>query len=203
MLLAYWQEILVATFQSYLASRAHRRAGSRNQKRHQRGAAAVEFALVAAPFFALLFGLFEIMLIFFVQTALESAVNEESRKIKTGQANVGAGIDAATFKANVCGRMAGIIDCNKRLFVTVQNQPAGGSLTSPLTDPDILKNPAYEQNTAPGSIVVVRGFYYWKVITPGISTIFSNTTSPGPNGDLGKNNRLLVATTAFQNEPFQ
>jgi Flp pilus assembly protein TadG len=175
----------------------------RNIKANQRGVTAVEFAFVATPFFFLLFGLFEIMMIFFVQTSLESAVSDESRKIKTGQANAGAGTDAATFKAGVCARMMGIINCNDRLFVMVQNQPATGSLPSPLTDPTILAAPPYTQNTAAGSIVVVRAFYMWPLITPGISNALKNTTSAGPSGNLGTTNRMLVATTAFRNEPFQ
>jgi Flp pilus assembly protein TadG len=169
----------------------------------QHGAAAVEFALVATPFLMLLFGLFEIMMIFFVQTALESAVSEESRKIKTGQANAGAGITAAQFKAGICARMMGMADCTERLFVMVENQPVTGSLPSPMTNPSILGSPPYQQNTAAGSIVVVRGFYMWPLMTPGISSALRNTTMTGPNGNLGSNNRMLVATSAFRNEPFQ
>jgi Flp pilus assembly protein TadG len=190
----------VRALKSYLAKR---RLRSNSKKGAQRGSAAVEFALVATPFFLLLFGLFEIMMIFFVQTTLESAVSEESRKIKTGQANIGAGIDAATFKASVCARMMGIINCDDRLFVMVQNQPAVGSLPSPFTDPTLLANPPYQQNTAAGSIVVVRAFYLWQLFTPGLTGAFSNTTSSGPNGNLGTGNRMLVATSAFRNEPFQ
>ena len=159
--------------------------------------------MVATPFLMLLFGLFEVMMIFFVQTTLESAISEESRKIKTGQANAGTGITAAAFKAGICTRMMGLVDCNGRLFVTVENQPATGSLPSPLTNPTILAAPPYQQNTAAGSIVVVRGFYMWPLMTPGITSMFKNTTTTGPNGNLGTSNRLLVATSAFRNEPFQ
>ena len=175
----------------------------RRKNAHQRGSAAVEFALVATPFLTLLFGLFEIMMIFFVQTTLEAAVNEESRKIKTGQANAGAGMTAASFKAGVCTRMMGLINCNDRLFVMVQNQPATGSLPSPMTTPSMLATPPFQQNTAAGSIVVVRGFYLWPLMTPGISTALKNTSMSGPNGNLGTTNRMLVATAAFRNEPFQ
>jgi Flp pilus assembly protein TadG len=175
----------------------------RTRTNQERGSAAVEFAMVATPFLMLLFGLFEIMMIFFVQTTLEAAVHEESRKIKTGQANAGAGLTAAAFKAGVCARMAGLVNCNDRLFVMVQNQPTTGALPSPMTNPALLAAPPYQQNTAAGSIVVVRGFYMWPLMTPGISSAFKNTTATGPNGNLGSNNRMLVATAAFRNEPFQ
>jgi Flp pilus assembly protein TadG len=176
---------------------------SAHSRRRQRGSAAVEFALISTPFFLLLFGLFEIMMIFFVQTTLESAISEESRKIKTGQANAGAGINAATFKANVCARMMGLVDCTDRLFVMVENQPAVGTLPSPLTDPNVLASPTYQQNTAAGSIVVVRGVYMWQLFTPGITSALSNTSSAGPSNNLGSGNRMLIATSAFRNEPFQ
>lgn len=175
----------------------------RSQRARRRGVAAVEFALVATPFLMLLFGLFEIMMIFFVQTTLESAVAEESRKIKTGQASSGAGITAAAFKAGICTRMGGLVDCTNRLFVMVENQPTTGALPSPLANPSILGSPPYQQNTAAGSIVVVRGFYMWPLMTPGISSALKNTSATGPNGNLGSTNRLLVATSAFRNEPFQ
>ena len=173
------------------------------KSQQERGAAAVEFAMIATPFLMLLFGLFEIMMIFFVQTSLVSAVHEESRKIKTGQANAGAGLTAAAFKAGICSRMMGMIDCNDRLFVMVENQPATGNLPSPMSNPAILASPPYQQNTAAGSIVVVRGFYMWPLMTPGISSVFKNTSATGPNGNLGSTNRMLVATAAFRNEPFQ
>jgi hypothetical protein len=185
---------------SHLAQRCAKagRAG-----RTERGAAAVEFAMVATPFFFLLFALFEVMISFFIQTSLESAVAEESRKIKTGQASAGSGTNAATFKANICARMVGMINCDDRLFVMVQRQPTVGALPSPFSDPTLLAAPPYEADTPAGAIVVVRAFYMYKLITPGVTGAMSNTTSQGPNGNLGSGNRLLVATSAFRNEPFQ
>lgn len=175
----------------------------KTKRAHQRGVAAVEFAIVATPFFMLLFGLFEVMMVFFVQTTLESAVAEESRKIKTGQANTGAGMTATQFKAGVCARMMGLVDCDNRLFVMVENQPAIGALPSPISTPSMLAAPPFQQLTAAGSIVVVRGFYMWPLYTPGLTGALSNTSATGPNNNLGTSNRMLVATAAFRNEPFQ
>jgi Flp pilus assembly protein TadG len=177
--------------------------GKRATTRGQKGSAAVEFAMIAMPFLMLLFGLFEIMMIFFIQTTLESAVSEESRKIKTGQASSGAGITAAQFKAGICTRMSGMVDCTNRLFVMVQNQPTTGALATPQADPTLLASPPYVANTAAGSIVVVRAYYMWPLMTPGISTALKNTTLTGPSNNLGSDNRMLVATSAFRNEPFQ
>lgn len=174
-----------------------------SKKRRARGATAVEFALIATPFLALLFGMFEVLMVFLVQTTLDSAITDASRLIKTGQANAGVGLSASQFKQSVCDRMAGMVDCNNRLFVMVQNQPAVGSLPSPMSNPTLLASPPYTPNTAAESIVVVRGFYMWPLMTPGISNFLKNTDATGPNGDLGSSNRMLVATSVFRNEPFQ
>jgi hypothetical protein len=99
--------------------------------------------------------------------------------------------------------MMGMVSCADRLFIFVENQPTTGSLPSPLTDPTILGSPVYTANTAAGSLVVVRGIYMWQLFTPGITNALSNTTSTGPSGNLGANNRMMIATSAFRNEPFQ
>ena len=52
----------------------------------RRGAAAVEFALVAPPFLALLFAILELALVFFASQALETVTQDSSRLIMTGQA---------------------------------------------------------------------------------------------------------------------
>jgi Flp pilus assembly protein TadG len=54
--------------------------------RSQDGSAAVEFALVATPFFALLFAIIETALVFFADQALDTAVQSTARLLRTGQA---------------------------------------------------------------------------------------------------------------------
>ena len=178
---------------------------ARSRKYGQKGATAVEFALIATPFLMLLFGIFEVMMIFFVQTTLEAAIAEEARKIKTGQAqSTTAPITQSQFKANVCARMMGLADCSNRLFVMVQNQPTTGTLPTPYADgvltPGSAADEPYEA-TAAEAIVVVRGYYVWPLLTPGLSSAYKNFTPSG--GSLGSNNRVLAAASAFRNEPFQ
>ena len=52
----------------------------------RKGATAVEFALVAAPFLALLVAIFETALVFFAGRVLDEVTEEASRYILTGQA---------------------------------------------------------------------------------------------------------------------
>ncbi|MGI9382041.1 MAG: TadE/TadG family type IV pilus assembly protein, partial [Methyloligellaceae bacterium] len=57
--------------------------------------------MVAAPFFALLFALIEIGLVFFGSFTLENAVEQASRMIRTGQAQQ-QGFSEDRFKQEVC-----------------------------------------------------------------------------------------------------
>src|ERR1700749_53165 len=52
--------------------------------RADKGAAAVEFALVATPFFVLLFGVIELGLVLMAQVDLENAMANATREIRTG-----------------------------------------------------------------------------------------------------------------------
>jgi Flp pilus assembly pilin Flp len=91
---------------------------ARRFARHQDGAAAVEFALVAVPFLALLFAILETALVFFAGQTLEAAVTDAGRLIMTGQAQ---GFSQADFKTQVCNRLAGgLFDCTNGVYVNVQ-----------------------------------------------------------------------------------
>src|SRR4029078_11928527 len=87
--------------------------------RAQEGAAAVEFALIAAPFLALLFAIIETALVFFAGQTLEYAVTQSGRLIMTGQADAGS-FNQTTFKDQVCARIVALFDCANNLYVNVQ-----------------------------------------------------------------------------------
>jgi Flp pilus assembly protein TadG len=72
--------------------------------RQQDGAAAVEFALVAAPFLALIFAILETAFVFFAGQTLEAAAADSARLIMTGQAQ-SAAYTQANFKTAVCARI--------------------------------------------------------------------------------------------------
>jgi len=189
---------------SVLHSIMVKRFRKRRSNQGKRGAAAAEFAMIATPFVFMVFGIFETMMIYFVQTTLEAAISEEARKIRTGQAqSLAAPITKEQFKANVCARMMGLGDCSTRLFVQVQNQPTSGTLPTPWADgtltPGSDADEPYEP-TAANAIVVVRGYYVWPLVTPGISNAMKNFADSG--GTLGNYNRIIAATSAFRNEPF-
>lgn len=164
-------------------------------RRDRDGSAAVEFAFVAAPFLALMFGILDLGLVFMVSTTLENAVDEASRKIRTGELQT-AGGTASTFKTAVCDEMSWLgAGCSSAVHVDVRTFTTFAQVTS--TSP--TTNGAFDDSKttfAPGgseSIVLVRVYYEWALMTPLINTGLKN---------LANGKRLISATATFRNEPY-
>lgn len=159
------------------------------------GATAVEFALIAAPFFFLLFGLLEISLIFIVSTTLEHGLTEASRDIRTGSFQQ-SGSQLADFEQNVCDELFGLLDCDNQLHLDVRTFQnfAGSTTDSPIDDEENFSTDDFQFNPGSASdIVLIRAYYEWELITPVISRPLSNLS----NGNL-----LIQAGIAFRSEPF-
>jgi Flp pilus assembly protein TadG len=168
---------------------------ARRFARQQEGAAAVEFAMVAAPFLALVFAIMETAIVFFAGQALETAVADSARLILTGQAQT-QGFTQAKFKEAVCAKIFGLFDCNNGVHVDVKtfSDFSSVNLTNPVdSNGNLVQNFTYSPG-GPGDIVVVRLFYLWPVY---VSLLGFNLS------DMAGGKRLLVATAAFRNEPYQ
>jgi Flp pilus assembly protein TadG len=164
------------------------------------GAAAVEFALVAAPFLALMFAIMETALVFFAGQYLETVVTDSGRLIMTGQVQT-QGLTASQFLNQVCARIVGLFSCNS-LIVDVRKYTSYSSTDTslPISNGQLTfatdaqgKPITTFQTGGPGDIVVARIMYEWPVWVwfPGLASLANN----------GKQ-RLLMATAAFTNEPY-
>src|SRR4051794_18822486 len=110
----------------------------RRFRRNHRGSAAVEFALVAPIFFALLFATIELALVFFASQVLETITGDNARTIMTGQAQTAA-LTQAQFKTQVCNSVPALFDCVGGIYIDVRSYPAFGGVN--ITDPiDTGKN---------------------------------------------------------------
>lgn len=168
----------------------------RRFRRNRRGSVAIEFSLIALPFFALLYAIIETALVFFASQVLETAVQDSSRLILTGQAQTAATpYTAQKFKDAVCTRLTVMFDCQNGVYVDVQSYSSFGTVK--IVDPiDSGKNFVANMKYAPGvagDIVVVRLFYQWPLIVTGLGYNIANLTG---------SKRLLTATAAFRNEPY-
>jgi len=56
----------------------------RRYLKNREGTAAIEFAILAIPFFMLLFAILELAIVFFINSTLTHSVSEASRQIRTG-----------------------------------------------------------------------------------------------------------------------
>jgi Flp pilus assembly pilin Flp len=168
--------------------------------RDDRGATAIEFALVALPFFMLVIGIIAIGLYFFTTNALEHGVEAASRKIRTGQAQNGE-LTVGQFKQLVCNEAGRYISCNK-LHVLVQS----GEQWSDLTPEACVSNNQMTESTGQSddmiqeysggakSVVLITVCYKWDLAELFRFMNFGVGTGEGP--------AILQASTAFRIEPY-
>lgn len=182
------------------AFRARLRADS------QKGSAAIEFAMVGPIFFVLLLGTFESAIIFFSQAALQNAVTDMARMIRTGQ--VSGSMDKATFRTNICNKVAPLIACDSKLQIDVESFSSYGSVDiAPALDSSGVLDASLSKYS-PGNacdVVLVRAFYSWPVVTPGLTWFLKNMDIPGTDAQgqtTHTDAHLVTATAAFRNEPY-
>jgi Flp pilus assembly protein TadG len=165
----------------------------RQFRRNRTGSAAVEFALVAPVFFALLFAIIETGIIFLAGQVLETITQDSARMILTGQAQTAA-YTQAQFQTYVCSQIPALFTCNNiSIDVESYSSFSGVTIASQIdSNKNFINNMQYNPG-GPGDIVVVRLFYPWPQIVTGLGYNITN---------LSGNKRLLVATAAFRNEPY-
>jgi Flp pilus assembly protein TadG len=162
--------------------------------RNEKGATAIEFSLVALPFFGLMFAILEIGITFFAQQTLDTAVHMSARLIRTGIAQE-QNFDSSTFKASICDRVGILFDCGK-LKIDVRTVSTFDSTPPPppfdedgnLSDETFVYTPG-----SGGDIVLVRAYYEWPSTMKLVYFSLANT---------GNGNYLMASTAAFKNEPF-
>ncbi len=153
------------------------------------GAAAIEFAFVAIPFLVLVFAIIELGLTFLVSMTLENALGNADRTIRTGALQLNNGT-ASAFHKTVCDQMSWLgSSCASSLVLDVRVLPSFAQtddLAAPKTGATCF-DPG-----GPGSIVLVRGYYKWPLITPLLQQAVGG--APG--------NRQVTFASVFANEPY-
>ncbi|MGC1464291.1 MAG: TadE/TadG family type IV pilus assembly protein [Pseudolabrys sp.] len=185
--------LMRAKFKAAIAAGWQRTRGvTKRFARNQDATAAVEFGLVALPFFALLFAIIQTALVFLANQTLEAAVSSAGRLIMTGQAQI-ANYNQQDFKNAVCKQVVAMFDCAGGVSVSVQKYAsfAATSTTPPVQNGQLNTTMPYDAG-GPGDIVVVQLYYLWPIT---VSLLGDNLSNMGSN-------RLLVATSAFRNEPY-
>lgn len=173
--------------------------------RSRDGAAAIEFAILAIPFFLLVFAIIETFVAYAGEQLLENAVDTMSRKIRTGQITA-ANTSSDQFRTDFCNEVSIMLSCSdQKLYLDVEHYatfadmptgvPRQGSSAYGELDTGGFK---YDPGPA-GSYNMVRAYYKWPIIVDLVRPYISNVR---PEGDGVSSYFLMVATTAFANENY-
>lgn len=163
----------------------------RRVSRDESGVTAVEFGMLAMPFFLLIVAIMETSLIFLGELTLHQGVASVSRDVRVGTIRAGQG---DLFQSRLCDRVSYLLTCSKlkydvRTYASFANIPASTAGNNGTLD-------SSQFAFAPGgadSIDVVRVYYEWPIVT----AYFMKSLSSLTNG-----NYLLASTTAFRTERY-
>lgn len=187
----------------------HRRLSDRLRGlvRDVRGATIIEFAVVVAPFLALLLAVLQMALIYFVQEALETAVETSARSIITGKAQAAdisgasSGMTSAQlqarFKTAACKSLPDFLSCSN-LFVEVRSAGSWNELNTDITtltydsSGNVSNSFSYSLGTQ-GSVILVRLMYLWPIEGAPMELGLANA---------GRGKRLIYATSVAKTESY-
>jgi Flp pilus assembly protein TadG len=184
--------------------------------RSREGAAAIEFALLAIPYFLVIFAILETFVAFAAEELVSNAVDTMSRRMRTGQITYNLGrttdMNQAQFRQAFCDEVSILIRCSatevatpSKLYLDVQTFSTFSAI--PTTIPKVSTDKYADITTAAfkyapggaGTINMLRAYYRWEIITdlvrPYITTI-------RPSGGSMPSQYLIVGTAAFQNEQY-
>ncbi len=177
--------------------------------RNDRGVAAVEFGLIAAPVIFTLLAAVEAGFDLYNRNMLDNATQEVARKIMTGAVQSmtinNQPINATQFRTNVvCPLLPSVFSCNN-VIVNVETfteaaYPGGfynfvNSRQSSLTLPPLDNSETSYCIGATGAYVLLQILYPLPLVT--------NVLAPGTVITFnGRKVRLLFSNAAFKNEPF-
>ena len=175
---------------------------------NRRGSTAIEFAMLAAPFAALVFAILESCISFAGQEVMANATDDIARQLRTGQIKK-ADVTEASIKQLICDRLKIMVGDNcpgsgstAPLLVDLREYPtfadAAKASFKIVDDEIVLKNGTNATSFAitPGlaeSKNMLRVFYKWPVMTDFMAKSMAN---------LKDGKTLHFASVTWQNEPF-
>lgn len=161
------------------------------------GTTAVEFALIAPPFLAMLIAILQLASFLFAQQALQTAAVAAGRLILTGQVQNGS-LTQSQFKTNdVCPLLPALFTCGN-LYVSVQTYTnfSSASTTIPALTISSSGTPSTTGSYSlggPGEVMVLQLVYPWKIITGPLGGLLPNFS----NGYTE-----IMGVSAFRVEPY-
>ncbi len=171
--------------------------------RNKKGSAAVEFAIIAPIFLAIMFSMFEVGWFFYTNSVIDASLDRAGRLLRTGQVQQSIASPADQFDLlydEICDVVATFGACDQTLTLEVRTFTTFADLaaaTDPMvcadSPPDDVDNIAFEPGTEL-SIIRARACLIYKTVNPMIGV----NVSDGPSGE-----RHLISTVIFRNEPYE
>jgi Flp pilus assembly protein TadG len=168
----------------------------RRLARDRRGATAVEFAMVAPLFFALVFSVFETGWVMTQTVMLERSLDRTVRHLRVGGANAPKTYDA--FVTQLCNETLVIPNCRNRILVEMFVVRAAGDFPaegaqSVSTSSQSNTTPVYRPDNR-SDVLFVRACVVIDPMTPGIGVALALPRDPQAGF-------RVVAASAYMNEP--
>lgn len=197
-------------------ARRRARGSLREFVRSRDGAAAIEFALLAIPYFLIVFAIIETFVAFTAEQVVSNAVDTLARQIRTGQITADPNKTSYTtsqqFRQAFCNEIAVLITCSSsevqtpaNLYLDVESYSSFASM--PTTIPRKSSTDPYSDLDTTGftftpggakSMNMVRAYYRWQIITDLLRPYLTNVRPTDGSASI----YLIVATAAFQNENY-
>jgi Flp pilus assembly protein TadG len=180
--------------------------------RSRDGAAAIEFALLAIPYFLIVFAIIETFVAYTAEQLVANAVDTMGRQLRTG--NITYQHTPATnnkseveFRRLFCDEISILIQCDDaeinradKLFLDIKSYPEFSAMpnTVPRRSDGDLNTAAFTYAPGgPNTKNMLRAYYKWNVITDLLRPYISNVRPP-----QGSSYFLIVETAAFKNEEY-
>lgn len=166
------------------------------------GATAIEFAVLAAPFLALIFIIIETCISFGGQQLLANAADDVARQMRTGQLRQ-VDIADGKLKQKICDRISVLAsgNCQDNLWVDLQTKNTFAEIAAikiQYTSDGDFKTDGFKAELGPAmSKNVLRVFYKWPLLTDYVTDIIRIRLS-----NAKPRHGLHFAEVVWQNEPF-
>ena len=160
-----------------------------------RGAAAVEFAIIGTSFMVMLLAAFEFGYMLFIQSTLDNAARDAARLIRTGQAQ-GSANPTSTFSTLLCNDVSSLISCGSIIYqAQVFNDWTSAQTAVNNPPPRDINGNMISAGFSPGTqgqIMVVTVSYNYPFFTPWVGNLVGGSSRTA----------YLQSVVVFQNEPY-
>jgi hypothetical protein len=167
--------------------------------RDERGVTAIEFGILALPFFTIIFAIIQTAIVFLATQVLDSAVEDAARRVRTGEA---ASYTDTNFRDYMCGYTFGLFgDCSglqiQSKILTTGFSGASNSIPQTCNTTTCTWTSGWagygSGSTTCRAVMQVTVYYRYPLLV--VLPYFNLKNQPD-------NYRLISAMRVFRNEPY-